>query len=82
MGKVASSPVGKAIFGTGEKLTIKGTAMAGRMSAKAGKPVSQSQYDAMIEAAKAKGIKLPAAKAAAKTTAKKTVKKTAAKKSK
>jgi hypothetical protein len=82
MGKVASSPVGKAIFGTGEKLTIKGTAMAGRMSAKAGKPVSQSQYDAMIEAAKAKGIKLPAAKAAAKTTAKKTVKKTAAKKNK
>jgi hypothetical protein len=36
----------------------------------------------MIEAAKAKGIKLPAAKAAAKTTAKKTVKKTAAKKNK
>ena len=82
MGKVASSPVGKAIFGTGEKLTTKGTVMAGRMSAKAGKPVSQSQYDAMIEAAKAKGIKLPAAKAAAKTTAKKTVKKTAAKKNK
>ena len=82
IGKAASSPIGKAIFGTGEKLTTKGTAMAGRMSAKAGKPVSQSQYDAMIEAAKAKGIKLPAAKAAAKTTAKKTVKKTAAKKSK
>jgi hypothetical protein len=82
IGKFASSPAGKAIFGTGEKLTIKGTAMAGRMTAKAGKPVSQSQYDAMIEAAKAKGIKLPAAKAAAKTTAKKTVKKTAAKKSK
>ncbi len=82
IGKAASSPIGKAIFGTGEKLTTKGTAMAGRMTAKAGKPVSQSQYDAMIEAAKAKGIKLPAAKAAAKTTAKKTVKKTAAKKNK
>ena len=82
IGKAASSPIGKAIFGTGEKLTTKGTVMAGRMTAKAGKPVSQSQYDAMIEAAKAKGIKLPAAKAAAKTTAKKTVKKTAAKKNK
>ena len=82
VGKFASSPAGKAIFGTGEKLTTKGTAIAGRMTAKAGKPVSQSQYEAMIEAAKAKGIKLPAAKAAAKTTAKKTVKKTAAKKSK
>ena len=82
MGKVASSPAGKAIFGTGEKLTTKGLAISGKFAAKAGKPVSQSQYDAMVEAAKAKGIKLPAAKAAAKTTAKKTVKKTAAKKNK
>jgi hypothetical protein len=73
VGKFANSPAGKAIFGTGEKLTTKGMAVSGRMTAKAGKPVSQSQYDAMIEAAKAKGIKLPAAKA----TPKKTVKKTA-----
>ncbi len=78
VGKFASSPVGKALFGTGEKLSIKGTSMAGRVTAKAGKPVSQSQYDAMVAAAKAKGIKLPAAKPAAKTAAKKPVKKAAA----
>jgi hypothetical protein len=82
VGKFANSPAGKAIFGTGEKLTTKGLATSGKFAAKAGKPVSQSQYEAMVAAAKAKGIKLPAAKAAAKTTAKKTVKKTAAKKSK
>jgi len=45
---------------------------------RAGKPVSQSQYDAMVAAAKAKGIKLPAAKPVAKTAAKKPVKKAAA----
>jgi hypothetical protein len=82
VGKFTSSAAGKAIFGTGEKLTTKGLATSGKFAAKAGKPVSQSQYEAMVAAAKAKGIKLPAAKAAAKTTAKKTVKKTAAKKNK
>jgi hypothetical protein len=86
IGKFASSPAGKAIFGTGEKLTTKGMVTSGKFAAKAGKPVSQSQYEAMVAAARAQGIKLPAAKAAAKTTAKttakKTVKKTAAKKNK
>ena len=73
VGKFASSPAGRAIFGTGEKLTTKGMATSGKFAAKAGKPVSQSQYDAMVAAAKAKGIKLPPAKA----TPKKTVKKAA-----
>ena len=71
VGKFASSGVGKAIFGTGEKLTTKGMVTSGKFAAKARKQVSQSQYDAMVEAAKAKGIKLPAAKAAAKKTVKK-----------
>lgn len=44
------------------------TSTAGRVAAKAGKPVSQTQYDAMIEAAKAKGM--TAAKAAAAKSAK------------
>ena len=83
MGKAASSPIGKAIFGTGEKLTTKGTAMAGRMTAKAGKPVSQAQYDAMRAAASARGIKLSgpdAARAGAAAAAKKKAASTVTKK--
>jgi hypothetical protein len=83
MGKAASSPIGKAIFGTGEKLTTKGTAMAGRMTAKAGKPVSQAQYDAMRAAASARGIKLSgpdAARAGATAAAKKKAASTVTKK--
>jgi hypothetical protein len=78
MGKVASSPVGKAIFGTGEKLTTKGLATSGRFAAKAGKPVSQSQYDAMRAAASAKGIKLSGPDAARASVAKAAAKKKAA----
>ena len=59
VGKFASSSAGKAIFGTGEKLTNKAFSTSGRVTAKAGKPVSQTQYDAMQAAAKAKGIKPP-----------------------
>lgn len=57
VGKLASSTAGKAIFGTGEKLTNKAFSASGRLTAKAGKPVSQTQYEAMQAAAKAKGIK-------------------------
>jgi hypothetical protein len=57
VGKFASSGAGKAIFGTGEKLTNKAFSTSGRVAAKAGKPVSQSQYEAMIASARAKGIK-------------------------
>ena len=57
VGKLASSSAGKAIFGTGEKLTNKAFSASGRLTAKAGKPVSQTQYEAMQAAAKAKGIK-------------------------
>ena len=78
VGKAASSPIGKAIFGTGEKLTTKGTAMAGRMTAKAGKPVSQAQYDAMRAAASARGIKLSGPDAARAGVAKAAAKKKAA----
>lgn len=57
-------------------------AASGRAAAKAGKPVSQSQYDAMLAAAKARGISTTAKKAtttaAKKTAAKKVVKKAAA----
>jgi hypothetical protein len=54
-------------------------AASGRAAAKAGKPVSQSQYDAMVAAAKARGITTTAKKAAVKkTVAKKTVAKKAA----
>ena len=57
VGKLASSTAGKAIYGTGEKLTNKSFSASGRLTAKAGKPVSQTQYEAMQAAAKAKGIK-------------------------
>ena len=78
LGNFAKTPVGKALFGTGEQLTTKGLSTSGRIAAKAGKPVSQSQYDAMKAAAQAKGIKLPTIKAAAKTPAKATAKKSTA----
>ena len=70
VGKLASSTAGKAIFGTGEKLTNKALSTSGRVTAKAKGSVSQSQYEAMQAAAKAKGIK-PVAKTAAKTSIKK-----------
>ncbi len=75
---LTKSGVGKALFGTGEKLTIKGSSMAGRVAAKAGKPVSQTQYEAMQAAAKAKGIKAVSADAAKKAATKTPVKKAVA----
>lgn len=68
VGKFAQSGVGKALFGAGEQISSKGLSTAGRMLAKSGKPVSQSQYEAMQAAAKAAGK--VAAKAPAKTAAK------------
>ena len=70
VGAAAKSRVGKAVFGTGEKLTNKAFSTSGKMAAKAGKPVSQSQYEAMIAAAKAKGIKPTKVTKATKTTKK------------
>ncbi len=64
VGKLASSSAGKAVFGTGEKLTNKAFSTSGKIAAKVGKPVSQTQFDAMKAAAKAKGIKAPTADAA------------------
>ena len=79
VGGFTKSGVGKALFGAGEKLTTKGMATSGKFAAKTKKTVSQSQYDAMAAAAKAKGIKLPPVKAAAKAPAKAAAKKAAAK---
>lgn len=77
----AGSKVSSAAVKAGEKVS----AATGRVAAKTGKAVSQTQYEAMQAAAKAKGIKAPtvdAAKAAAgkvtKPAAKITVKKTGA----
>jgi hypothetical protein len=64
VGGLSKSAVGKAIFGKGEVLTNKALSTSGRVAAKAGKSVTQSQYDAMTAAAKAAG------KTAAKTTTK------------
>jgi DNA-binding protein HU-beta len=79
VGKFAKSGVGKALFGTGEKISTKAFSTAGRVTAKAGKPVSDSQYNAMKAAAKAKGIKLPAVAKATATKAKPAAKATATK---
>jgi len=79
VGKFAKSGVGQAIFGTGEKISTKALSTSGRMTAKAGKPVSDSQYNAMKVAAKAKGVKLPTAAKATATKAKPAVKATATK---
>lgn len=65
VGNFAKSGLGKALFGTGEKISTKALSTSGRVTAKAGKPVSQAQLDAMKATAKAKGIKTPAAKAKA-----------------
>ena len=63
---ISKSAVGKAVFGTGEKLTNKAFATSGKIAAKTKGTVSQSQYEAMQAAAKAKGIK-PLVKAPAKS---------------
>jgi hypothetical protein len=85
VGRALNSPVGRVLSGTYEKTATTAASTSGRIAAKAGKPVSQSQYDAMVAAAKAKGISTvakkaaaPAAKKAATTAAKKTAAKKAA----
>ena len=70
VGKLANSGVGKALFGTGEKISTKALSTSGRVAAKTRGSVSQSQFDAMTAAAKAKGIK--ATTAAGKTVVTKT----------
>jgi len=78
--KVAPKVVSKAATkASSASVKIKDTASvaAGRAAAKAGKPVSQSQYDAMVAAAKARGVSTVAKKATT-TAAKKTVAKKAA----
>lgn len=82
---LAKSGVGKAL-GMGAKkasnvtMTLKDKSLAasGRAAAAAKRPVSQSQYDAMTAAARAKGVK-PPVKAAAKAPVKAVAKKAAAK---
>jgi hypothetical protein len=75
VGNFAKSGLGKALFGTGEKISTKALSTSGRVTAKAGKPVSQAQLDAMKATAKAKGIKTPAAKAKATKVATKPISK-------
>lgn len=70
----AKSGVGKALFGSGETASQKVLAATGRVAGKTKGGVTQSQFDAMTAAAKAKGIKLPPVKAGAKTTPKVTPK--------
>ena len=78
VGRAMNSTAGRWLTGTVEKSATKAASTSGRIAAKAGKPVSQTQYDAMVSAAKAKGISTTAKKATT-TAAKKTAaKKTAA----
>jgi hypothetical protein len=81
VGRAMNSTAGRWLTGTVEKSAGTAASTSGRIAAKAGKPVSQSQYDAMVAAAKAKGISTVAKKAtttaAKKTVAKKVVKKAA-----
>ena len=59
VGRAMNSTAGRWLTGTVEKTATKATSTSGRIAAKAGKPVSQSQYDAMKAAAAAKGVKAP-----------------------
>jgi hypothetical protein len=81
-GKTAANVMAKKISSIKTSGADKALSASGRLAAKAGRPVSQSQYDAMQAAARgagrgmgrgaAKTAAKPAAKATAKTTAKKT----------
>ena len=64
VGRALNSPVGRALSGTSEKVKTSATVAAGKAAAKAGKPVSQSQYDAMVSAARLAGTKAATKKAA------------------
>lgn len=77
VGRAMNSTAGRWLTGTVEKSATKAASTSGRIAAKAGKPVSQTQYDAMVAAAKAKGVSTVAKKATT-TAAKKTVAKKAA----
>ena len=74
----AANVMGKKLATIKETAATKAASTAGRATAKAGKPVSQSQYDAMQAAAKAKGIKPPVKATPAKPAPKLTVKKATA----
>ena len=74
VGRALQSPVGRALSGASEKVKTSATVTAGKAAAKAGKPVSQSQYDAMVSAARLAGTKAVTKKAST-TTVKKTVSK-------
>ena len=65
---IAKSGIGKALVGKGEVFVTKAASTSGRVAAKAGKPVSQTQYEAMQAAAKAKGVKAPVKAAATKSS--------------
>jgi len=74
----AANVMGKKLATIKETAATKAASTAGRATAKAGKPVSQSQYDAMQATARARGIKPPVKSAPAKPAPKLTVKKTTA----
>lgn len=64
--KAVATQLGKKFSMAKETASTSALAKSGQAAAKRGKAVSQSQYDAMVAAAKAKGIKAPTADAAKK----------------
>lgn len=73
----AANKVGSKATSAAVKTGDKVASTTGRLAAKTGRAVSQTQYDAMKAAAKAKGIKAPTADAARKAATKKLAKRTA-----
>jgi hypothetical protein len=58
VGRALNSTPGRVLSGTYEKAKVNASATSGRIAATHKKEVSQSQYDAMISAARLKGTKL------------------------
>lgn len=78
VGRALNTPVGRALSGTAEKAKANVSATSGRIAATHKKQVSESQYDAMVSAARLKGTKVVKSTAAKKAAA--APKKTAPKK--
>ncbi len=69
VGRALNTPVGRALSGTAEKAKANVSATSGRIAATHKKEVSQSQYDAMVSAARLKGTKVVKGTVAKKTAA-------------
>lgn len=69
VGRALNTPVGRALSGTAEKAKANVSATSGRIAATHKKQVSESQYDAMVSAARLKGTKVVKSTAAKKTAA-------------